>query len=166
MKNHFCQKASLLLRLLSIDSQKKTKFTFNVWRDARMQILFGVWTVRSYQICCRIQWINMMQGLHWESHVVSKILLIFFSKKISNMCRVFFYSKLSTKHGLRRCVRARTCAMCGRTCACACEMTSKICVRCACVRALLSWSHTTHVRKEYAEYIGHFFLEFFYIKTQ
>ena len=47
---------------------------------------------------------------------------------------------------LRRCVRARTRAMCGRTCACACEKTSKTCVRCACVRAFLSWSHTTHVR--------------------
>ena len=46
---------------------------------------------------------------------------------------------------MRRCVRARTFAMCGRTCAC--EKTSKICVRCACVRALLSWSHTTHEPK-------------------
>ena len=49
-----------------------------------------------------------------------------------------------TRHGLRRCVRTRTCAMCGRTCAC--EKTSKISVQCACVRALLSWSHTTHMR--------------------
>ena len=50
------------------------------------------------------------------------------------------------RHELRRCVRARTCATCGRTCACAYEKTFKICVRCACVRALLGWSHTTHVR--------------------
>ena len=53
---------------------------------------------------------------------------------------------IMARHGLRRCVRARTCAMCVCTCACACEMTFKICVQCACVRALLSWSHTTHMR--------------------
>ena len=28
----------------------------------------------------------------------------------------------------------------------ACKKTSKTCVRCACVQAFLSWSHTTHVR--------------------
>ena len=50
----------------------------------------------------------------------------------------------SPRGELRRCVRARTLAMCGRTCAC--EKSSKTCVRCACVRASLRWSHTTHVR--------------------
>ena len=32
---------------------------------------------------------------------------------------------------------ARTRAMCGRTCACACEKHSETCVRCACVRLVL-----------------------------
>jgi hypothetical protein len=50
---------------------------------------------------------------------------------------------------LRRCVHARTRAMCGRTCACACEKTSKTGVRCACVRVFLSWSHTTHVQPHF-----------------
>ena len=39
---------------------------------------------------------------------------------------------------LRRCVRT-----------CACEKTFKTCVRCACVRGFLSWSHTTHVRPHF-----------------
>ena len=38
------------------------------------------------------------------------------------------------RYELRRCVRARTRAMCGRTCACACEIHSGKCARCACVR--------------------------------
>ena len=41
---------------------------------------------------------------------------------------------LFARHGLRRYVRARTRAICGRTRACACEMHSEMCVRCACVR--------------------------------
>ena len=36
--------------------------------------------------------------------------------------------------------------MCGRTCACECKKTSKTCVRCACTRAFLGWSHTTYVQ--------------------
>ena len=48
------------------------------------------------------------------------------------------------RHGLRRCVRTRTRAMCGRTCAC--EKTFKTCVRSVCARTFLTWSHTTHVR--------------------
>ena len=75
--------------------------------------------------------------------------------RFSQVLRYFFRNQFiclrnlmqfNSRHELRRCVRARTRAMCGRTCACACEKTSKTCVRCACVRAFLSWSHTTHVR--------------------
>ena len=43
---------------------------------------------------------------------------------------------LKPRHELRRCVRARTRAMCGRTCACACEIHSGKCAGCACVRPI------------------------------
>ena len=66
-------------------------------------------------------------------------------------------SLITARHELRRCVRARTCATCGRTCACACEKTFKICVRCACVRALLGWSHTTHARPHFLRSLQSFF---------
>ena len=35
------------------------------------------------------------------------------------------------RHELRRCVRTRTHANCGRKCACTCQQTFKTCVRCA-----------------------------------
>ena len=38
---------------------------------------------------------------------------------------------------MRRCVRARTRAMCGHTCACACEIHSGKCTGCVCVRLVL-----------------------------
>ena len=39
-----------------------------------------------------------------------------------------------TRYELRRCMRARTRAICGRTCACACKIHSLKCAGCACVR--------------------------------
>ena len=74
-----------------------------------------------------------------QSVIMKNILLISIKKK--NLCIKFTVISLA-RHGLQRC----TCAMCGRTCACACEMTYNLCVQCACVQTLLSWSHTTHVR--------------------
>ena len=47
------------------------------------------------------------------------------------------------RYGLRRCVRARTRAMC--SCTCACKMTSKTCVRSVCVRAFFPLVTPTHV---------------------
>ena len=38
------------------------------------------------------------------------------------------------RYELRRCVRTRTRAKCGRTCACACEIHSGKCAGCACMR--------------------------------
>ena len=51
-----------------------------------------------------------------------------------------------SRYGLRRCVRARTRAMCGRTCVCACEMNSETSVRSVCVRAFFPLVTPTHVR--------------------
>ena len=45
---------------------------------------------------------------------------------------------------LRRCVRARTRAMCGPTCACACEIHSGKCAECACVRPFLGLAMCDH----------------------
>ena len=39
-----------------------------------------------------------------------------------------------TRYELRRCMRARTRAICGHTCACACKIHSGKCAGCACVR--------------------------------
>ena len=58
----------------------------------------------------------------------------------------FCYFNALKRYGLRRCVRARTRAMCGRTCVCACEMNSETSVRSVCVRAFFPLVTPTHVR--------------------
>ena len=52
---------------------------------------------------------------------------------------------------LRRCVRTR--AMCGRTCACACEIHSEKCARCACVRLVFGCAMCDHTFAHFAHKI-------------
>ena len=66
-----------------------------------------------------------------------------------------------TRYELRRCVRARTRAMCGRTCACACEIHSEKCARCACVRLVFGRAMcdgTLHTFWNKTERKWHFFV--------
>ena len=58
---------------------------------------------------------------------------------------------IRTSYELRRCVRARTRAMCGRTCACACEIHSGKCAGCACVRPFLGRAMCDHT---FAHFLG------------
>ena len=61
-----------------------------------------------------------------------------YHKKVLTTYDTNFHSYLhlvkAARYELRRCVRARTRAMCGRICACACEIHSEKCAECACVR--------------------------------
>ena len=64
---------------------------------------------------------------------------------------------------MRRCVRARTRAMCGRTCACACEIHSGKCAECACVRPFFGRAMCDRILHTFAHFLGQkvaFFLPF------
>ena len=61
-------------------------------------------------------------------------------------------SYLESRYELRRCVRTR--AMCGRTCACACEIHSEKCVRCACVRLVFGRAMCDHTFAHFLEQNG------------
>ena len=58
-----------------------------------------------------------------------------------NMFDYYLYAR----HELRRCVRTRTRAMCGRTCAGACEILAEKCAGCACVRLIFGCAMCDHI---------------------
>ena len=72
---------------------------------------------------------------------------------------------IQSRHGLRRCVRTRTRAMCGRTCACACEILSEKCVRCACVRHVFGCAMCDHTFAHFLHQNGQKKLFFVLIKN-
>ena len=65
----------------------------------------------------------------------SKILTIhFFTANFLTIKNIGRFDWLKPKGELWRCMR--TCAICGRMCACACEKYSETCVRCVCMRLI------------------------------
>ena len=72
---------------------------------------------------------------------------------------------LFTRYELRRCVRTRTRAKCGRTCACACEIHSGKCAGCACVRPFFWRAMCDHT---FAHFLGQDYqiMQLFALKTR